>query len=116
MKTVKVEKSELLTHLSNNRKAHIVEYDQAILGYREALVQAFAKALKEAKAGKDISHTVSVTRPKNYVEHYDKIISMLEWTTDEFIELDQMEFTMYVQDEWAWKNDFKVTSSLYNGK
>lgn len=54
--------------------------------------------------------------PVSYEENYDRVIAMLEWSTDETIDLDQNEFEQYVRDNWLWKQAFNITASLYNSK
>lgn len=117
MKTIKVSKAELLSHLRTNREVHVEEYNIALVEYRNVLIEAFKDALKRAKNHEDIRHAVNVERPVSYVESYDTIIKQLEWTLEDSIELDQTEFRQYIQDEWIWKDAFaQSTSSYIRGK
>lgn len=113
MKTIKVSKAELLSHLRTNRENHIVEYNDALVQYRLALQEAFKDALKQAKNNEDVEHRVNVVRPQNYTKAYDEAITMLEWDVEDSVELDQHEFKQYVQDEWGWKNEFLATTRIY---
>lgn len=113
MKLIKVNKSELLGHLRTNREVHVEEYNNALIAYRGALIKAFKEALKKANNLEDVNHRVDVIRPLNYLESYDNVISMLEWTTEDTIELDQNEFRQYVQDAWGWKNEFTAVAASY---
>ena len=116
MRTIKVDKKELLSHLRANRTAHIVAFDEAMVGYRKELVTCLGQMLKKAKNQEDVDHRVNIVRPTDFTEFYDNAITMLEWTVDEFIELDMNEFNQYIQDEWSWKQNFNLTNSLYAGK
>ena len=113
MKTIKVNKSELLSHLRTNREVHIEEYNNALISYREALIKAFKESLKKATKHENVSHHVDLERPQNYLDSYDNAIEMLEWTTEDVIELDQMEFKQYVRDEWNWKQVFTAVARSY---
>lgn len=113
MKTLKVSKAELLSHLRTNRENHIVEYDNALVQYRIALQDAFKEALKKAKNNEDVDHRVNVIRPSNYTKAYDDAIVMLEWDVEDSVELDHSEFRQYIQDEWGWKNDFLASTRIY---
>ena len=113
MKTVKIKRGDLLSHLKNNKKKHIEEYTEAMVGYRKAILQELKDKQMVACQNLDIGHTLKTIRPTSFEKSYDEIISMLEWTTDKEIELDHSEFTMYVQDDWSWKGNFLAATSIY---
>lgn len=115
MKTVIVEKSKLLEHLRTNREAHITDFAEAIDGYHKTVIKKLEERLKAAQAGEDVSLRIEVSKPISQLSSYDEAISMLVWNTNDLIELDRAEFRQYVQDEWAWKNEFVTTASLYKG-
>jgi hypothetical protein len=113
MKTVKIRVKDLLAHLKTNRASHIKDYDEAMVGYRQAIRDELNSKLIIASQDLDVSHTLKTVRPSSYESSYDEAISMLEWTTDKEVELDQIEFKQYVQDEWRWKNDFVTSTAFY---
>lgn len=115
MKLITVDVKDLLTHLKANREKHIIEYHEAMIGWRQAVIDAFADGLKKAKKHEDFTF-INPPRPISYEESYDTVIEQLEWTLDTSVDLDQAEFKQYVQDDWGWKSSFNITSSLYNGK
>lgn len=114
MKTIKVNKSELLSHLRTNRDNHVEEYNDALILYRAALTEAFKEALKKAKNNEDVDHYIKLERPQNYLDSYDNAIDMLIWSTEDIIELDQVEFKQYVRDEWNWKQAFTAVARSYS--
>lgn len=114
MNTVKVAVSDLLRTLYINRDKHIQEFNDAMVGYREALVNELQEKLILAQTGKDINHNIKTVRPVSYEDSYNEAIAMMEWTVDKEVELDRMEFKQYVQDEWTWKNAFSLTASMYS--
>lgn len=113
MKTIKVKKSDLVTHLTKNMANHILKYDLAMEEYRKALIAELKQKLKLAREGKRINHTLSVIKPESYVKSYQEAILQLEWNIDEEILLDSTEFQQYVNDNWSWKNLFNQTISGY---
>lgn len=55
MRTVKVNKEELLEKIRINKKAHIAEYNEAVEGYQKAAEQelyALSQALSENPLGR----------------------------------------------------------------
>lgn len=113
MNSVKVAVSDLLKHLKKNREAHIKSYNEAMEGYREALVKELKVMTKKATAGEDIELYVRVVRPESYEDSYTEAIEMLEWTVEKEVEIDRHQFKQYVQDEWQWKQGFARTMSVY---
>lgn len=116
MRSVKIKTQELLEVLRKNRETHQKDYDEAIVGYREAVIKEVKAALKKAQAGEDVYEFVSATKPKSYVKSYDTVIRMLEMSSEDTVELTMQEFNQYVEDDWHWKQDFTATSMLYNNK
>ena len=113
MKTVKVAVSDLLVHLKANREKHISNYTELMVDYRKAVVKALSDKLKSAKKLETVDHTIDVIRPSNFTESYDTAITQLEWTVDTEVELDQHEFSQYVEDKWSWTNVFTQTQRAY---
>jgi len=115
MDSVKIDVKQLLGHLQTNREKHIVDFDEAMVGYRKAMIDTLNVKLKAAKKDEDVEHNIRVVRPTSYLNDYDEAIAMLEWTTQSEVELDRHQFKQYVRDEWAWKQAFTATSAMYKG-
>jgi hypothetical protein len=116
MKTVKIKRDELLDHLRKNREAHVVEFKEAWENYVKEAIAEMKHNLKVAQKEGKINRSIDLVVPVSYSESYDRAITMLEWTQDEIVELDQNEFEQYVRDNWQWKQIFGATASLYNSK
>jgi len=117
MKTINVNKKELLSTLKKNRKIHIEEYKEAIAAYHTAIVAELSTMLIDARGaeiGSVVKTRAELQRPDNYVKSYDKAIQMLEWEESDLISLDHQEFAKYVEDEWAWSDSFKMLNSTYS--
>jgi hypothetical protein len=101
---VKLKKSELINKLKENRSVHTQTYSDAMDGYFVSAKKELEKKIKSLDAKKVVS-SFSVSVPKDHTKEYDKIIEMLEMSTDEYIELSAREFDMYVRDEWISENE-----------
>lgn len=118
MKTVRVNKNELLEILVENRKKHKIEYKESIKAYRVKAADLFTKELQKIVAGKKFSTYFDLTRPECHEKDYDLIIKMVEMSVDDVLELEQHEFNQLVNDEWNWKSSFKISvysNAYYSG-
>ncbi len=113
MKTVRIKVKDLLGHLKANRENHIKEYTESMIGYRKAVIDELKAKSIIAGQNLDVSHALKTIRPTSFEKTYDEVISMLEWTIEKEVDLDRNEFTMYVQDQWQWKDSFLATTSIY---
>jgi hypothetical protein len=113
MKVVKVAKARLLEQLTQNLEQHQREYAEALRGYQDRLVHVLTRRLERAKKRLTISHTIELEVPEDHSGDYQRTLAMLEWVTDEHLELDRQEFRCYALDEWKWKNHFREVHADY---
>ena len=104
MRTVKVEKTQLITVVEENRKKHKVDFEKAEKDYRVALVGLIKDKLIEAKRGDEVSHHLKIEQPTQNLRDYDLVLSMLKMSVDTKVELTAEEFARYARDEWDWKH------------
>jgi hypothetical protein len=72
----------------------------------EKQIQDLEVDIVRCKEGKNPRlHTVAV-KPEHRKEEYTNVISMLKMTTATEIELDNDQFSCYVQDKWVWQKQF----------
>lgn len=118
MYSVTVSKAQLLETLQANLTKHVAEYEEARANYPAAVVEALRERADEIEVGtrKPYDYSVNLPRPHSYADEYEDAIQMLEWSTEETVELDQSQFKQYVQDEWNWKAGFTTTTSMYNSR
>lgn len=112
MKTVRVNKSELLEVLHENMKKHTIEYKESIKAYRVKAADLLNKELQKVINGKKFDTRFDLVKPMSHEKDYDLIIKMVEMSVETIIELDQNEFNQLANDEWVWKSSF--TSSIYS--
>ncbi len=113
MNTVKIKKSELLEKVKANRGTHRDLFLKAQEGYREEVIIELDKMLSDARNGRQIIRSISMPEPIDHTSDYDRIISMLEMSVDDYIDLTANEFEQYVLDNWAWKEFALLTNTQY---
>lgn len=109
MKTVRVNKTDLLEILCENRKKHKEQYKESIKSFRVKSADLLNKELQKIIAGKKFEVHFDLQKPTSHEKDYDLVIKMVEMSVDDIIELEQHEFNQLVNDEWTWKSSFKMT-------
>jgi hypothetical protein len=110
--------------VKSNRAKHIAEYKEAVEGYKAAAIKAIDRAMnrlkkrvQELETGEVLvlqAVTFDLQVPNNHAKDYDKVITMLEMSVDEELEIQADEFTCYVMDNWEWKENFQSTHRMYS--
>lgn len=123
MRSVKIDKAELLEIVRANATKHEADYTEAVAGWKVALVEVTKQNLKLAKLieeGKSAATDLSAvkfraipTAPSNYSSAYARAIRMLELSVEDVIDLEQEIFNQLVLDEWSWKHSFDAVTSMY---
>lgn len=113
MQSVKAKRTELLEKLKHNRTGHRALFLKALEGYRKAVVEELQRMIDDAQSGRPIRRQLSLPEPKDYTDEYDCVITMLEMSVDDVIELSVHHFQMYVMDKWEWSNIVSSTNSRY---
>jgi hypothetical protein len=115
---VTVNKNELLAKLKVNRENHLKIYNEAVTGFRKAVIEELDKALGAAKTGKLfvrlVDLQVNLNAPVDQTADYDRVIGMLEMSTNTEIELHEEEFNCYVLDKWRWRHSFLASNAGYS--
>ena len=116
MRSVKVEKNELLGIVRDNKKKHVKEFDEAVKDYKKAALKVAKEHVELAKSG-ELDQIAKIRampqRPSSYEKDYDRAIRMLELSVEDIIELEEDIFNQLVLDEWSWKNSVVASSALY---
>lgn len=116
MRSVKLNKDELLKIVRENKEKHIKEYAESVEDYRAAVLKISTANLKIAKTGEveKFGQIKSVpSKPVSYEDSYTRAIRMLELSVEDTIELEDDIFNQLVLDEWTWKHQFVASASLY---
>ena len=116
MKSVKINRDELLQIVRDNKQKHIQEYNEAVEDYIVLVEKIYQDNLKLAET-KDLQQFEKIRHrpqaPTSYEDSYVRAIRMLELSTEEIIEVDSLTFNQLVLDEWQWKQQFTTLSSSY---
>lgn len=116
MRSVKIEKFNLLNIVRENREKHIKDYNESVVDYKNAVLKVAKRNLELAETGNMESMNkfrAFPQKPTSYEQEYNRSIRMLELSVDDTIELDNTLFNQLVLDEWQWKSSFVSTSTLY---
>jgi hypothetical protein len=113
MRIVRLKRIELLEKVKGNRANHRAVFEKALEGYRKMAIKELEKMLEEAKKGLRIRRAVMLIEPIDQTREYDRIIKMLEMSTDDIVELNEEGFSQYVMDDWSWKRNFLESTNPY---
>lgn len=117
MQSAKVEKLVLIKTLETNREKHREEYVEAEDSYRKSVIEWYEKQMQKAEEGEEFeTYYEDEVAPVDHTSDYENILAMLQYTIDTEIQLTQQEFRQYVQDDWHWQGEFKMSASYYNTK
>ncbi len=111
--TVRIQKQPLLDVLTKNLETHKKDFKEAWTGYEKAFILEAEKILTLAKEKKQFNHYITLEIPHDYSDDYERVITMLQFSSDDEFEISTQEFDSYVRDEWSWKKQFVGTSSRY---
>ena len=113
MRTVRINRDEFVAKVQKNRDAHRSVFEHALEGYRERWIEELERRLQDVRRGRAIDQYFRLPEPENHTGDYDRVLTMARMSVDEVVELSEDEFAMYVMDQWAWKNDFARTATMY---
>lgn len=102
LRTIKQVKKQIKHEMERNEKT--------LFSYEERL-KDLTNDIDRVEGGKNPQlHTVA-QKPEHRKEEYGNVISMLKMTTDAEIELDNDQFSCYVQDKWNWQKHFLTNAT-----
>lgn len=114
MDSVVVNKAELLSKVEENRKTHRTIFEEALEGYRTQILDVLEKHIDRIRTNKPERVSIAIPFPEDHTSDYDTVIAMLKMSVDDTIELSQYDFSSYVLDKWAWKQQFLTNNSYYS--
>lgn len=115
-KSINIARNVLLAALRDNLAIHAKEYLEALTDYRAFIICKLdaARLKAEDAAIEDVpSIVVQFSPPQDHREDYADAIEMLDYSTDDVINLDQESFKAYIKNEWAWSHSFKSLAASY---
>ncbi len=109
---IHLSKGDLKIKIQENKLAHIKDYEEAVIAYRNKANELIKKAKTDLDEG-SLKIVISLITPINKADEYDKIMEMLNWEINDTITLTEAEFTEYVLDETPTSNMAKFSNSSY---
>jgi hypothetical protein len=124
MQKNRIDKTKLIAIVKTNREKHHAEWTQAQRKYQELLARKLDELAALVKTAifkdesfalhKDIMRPIGeIIEPVNKTEDYDMVLTMLELSVDDVIELEDHEFKSYVMDKWDWSEKAHLSNSRY---
>lgn len=116
MRSVKIDKKKLLAIVRENKEKHINDYNESVEDFKALAVKITNANLELVNTGDlaKISRVKSIPQaPVSHEKEYERAIRMLELSVEKEIEVAEDIFNQLVLDEWAWKNQFIASASLY---
>jgi hypothetical protein len=112
-RVINVNKLDLIKQIENNKAKHLLEYSAAVEAYKaEAQKQITEQQAKLDKGELDIK--ISLTRPIDKSDEYDKLITVFNWEIKNEVELSQGEFNEYVLDETSFAKEARFSNTFYS--
>ena len=107
---------KLLITLKENRKKHLKNYRIAVKLFKSqclSLLESRVSSLKEDQI--DINYLLhfDLPVPISYVQAYDEVIKMLEFSEQQEVEIDSNQYRAWVEDQWDWSNSFGTSTLSY---
>lgn len=113
MEAITVDKKTLMETISKNREEHREVFLKAQKKYRKAVIKLLDERLEQARAGKRIDLAIRLPEPVDYTDSYDTALAMLEWETEDTVQLSQHDFERYVQNNWEWRALWAANTESY---
>lgn len=115
MEKLKFDKMFLLQRLGENKKRHESIFDEALAAWNIEARKQLRNRLDDFLAGSDTDLHFNLQKPTNHLTDYNRVLLMIEHSTQVEIELSESEYAQYVMDDWNWQRSFMVSNSLYSG-
>jgi len=107
---------DILEELKANREEHIQIVQEAQTGFRVKWTAMLEEALTSSKAGMNVKPSLHLQVPESHVDDFDRAIQMFEMTTDDDVTLEEVDFQMYVRNQWRWHSQFLLSNSHYSDR
>ena len=116
MRTVRINKGELIEALTANRKTHKLEYEVSIRGWKEECIGKLEQLLQHIKDGALPDASIHIPQPDDHTKDYDLALKMLNMSVDNVVELTSEQFNQFINDDWEWKARWSASNMKYLGK
>lgn len=102
-------KSEFDVAVSKTTAAFIESFEERSLAVSEKNL----KGVGGFSAYLGFSSSWPLSFPTNHLEDYDRVISMMEFSVADKVQLKSADFDSYVRNNWSWTKDFGASNQGY---
>jgi hypothetical protein len=113
MQNVYLNRDELLPIVKENKQKHDNIFSTAVSGYWVKAEEILNGKLNKVKAKQQVDNYLGLSYPEDHSDEYDRVIRMLELSSDDKIQLTSSEFDCYVRNQWNWRKAFLTVNSTY---
>jgi len=114
IRSIVVDKKDLLNSLRKNRDIHKQEYQEMQATYKIEVIKELKNLIKRAK-NDNIQTRINLVAPSDYTETYDEVIGMLEMSIESNLTISADEYRKYVMNKWSWSENFDMLKTTYIG-
>jgi hypothetical protein len=117
MDTIRINRQRLLETLEQNKAQHESDFAEAHKAWTKKATKALKKAAQKAEEEGvvEVHPLKDLPKPESYVKSYDDAIRRVEFDVRDEVELDDREFSAWVQDDWNWRGAFLANTGSYLG-
>lgn len=111
-----VDRIKLITTLKTNRDQHHAVWLEAVEGYHAKAKENLESLITSLKGAhkKPVPVNLHLTVPEDHTKDYDKVIGLLEMSTEDTIRLSDQDYEWFVLDDWGWKNSWMYANAGYS--
>lgn len=112
---ITITKEKLLTRLKTNREKHAKVYEEAVAGFHDACLKMLEET-KEALLKRKVPAAIALHLPVpvDHTKDYDRLIEMIELSSDTEFDLNEQQAANYIMDEWHWTNQWLSSNAGYS--
>jgi hypothetical protein len=71
------------------------------------------RRVRDLKHSRQVNQYIGLPEPEDHTDDYDRVLTMIEMSINDTVELSENEFAMYVMDQWDWKQSFTESTYRY---
>jgi len=111
---IPVNREQLIAVVKANRAKHEAIFKEAVEGYRKVAIEKLEEYIRQVRDGDQIVAYWQMPVPEEHTDEYDRVIGLLEMSTQEEVDMSDVEYQSYVLDSWRWKDAFLASNSYYS--